>query len=453
VWLSVTGSSSDALAGESMNVTLCGPDAGGLRLAAGSHTVLAADGHATGWNLDELALDSAPGGGAENDVSATALVPPPTPASTPSVAVVSQTATTLHLKVSGITSTTEPFHLVLGESINSGWQATVDGGPSLGSPELIDGFANGWTVEPATVAGHVHGDTLSITLRWAPQSLVWIALVVSGGALLVVLLVSVLPAPRTRWRRRRPRGRHARGANAATATSAGTSAPSSSGASGGSARGPSVDGRVGVLGVRAGTATASVLPELASPVTDSPHQPRMVANVLTMLVTGTLVAAVTRPWIGLGVALAVGATLMVRHTRWVLTGAAIGLLIAAGMVVVVDQATQPSQPGGTWAPTFGTAAYLAWAAVACLAADAVVELVRDRADPRRPSTRGAGSREGAWPVRRVGLELGHKLAGFRPTSVRFWTKKTPLPAPPRGEVRPWPAEAPRLGARPGDPKP
>ena len=41
----------------------------------------------------------------------------------------------------------EPSFLVLGESYNRGWRAECDG-RSLGSPHVIDGFANGWRVEP-----------------------------------------------------------------------------------------------------------------------------------------------------------------------------------------------------------------------------------------------------------------------------------------------------------------
>ena len=362
VWLRVSGSSSAALAGDGLTVALCGPDAGGLHLGTGTHVLVATNGHATGWNLDQLALDSAPGGAAMPDVSPTALVAPASPPGVPTVRVTSQNATTLHLRVSGVSAAAAPFHLVLGESIDKGWTATVDGGPSLGAPELIDGFANGWIVNPAALGGELRHGTLTVTLRWTPQRLVWAALLVSGAGLLAALVLSVLPA-RTRRRRR---GRHRR--NAAR-TGAGP------------------DGAE-VLDAGPSAAVAT----LASPLLYPPTRPRLVVAAVTALPVGALLAAVTRPLIGLAAGVAAAAGLLVARTRGLLTAGAVGLMVAAGTVVVVDQATHPSQPGGTWAPTFSTAALLAWGAVACLVADATVEIVRQfaaRREERGPESTGA----------------------------------------------------------------
>jgi arabinofuranan 3-O-arabinosyltransferase len=346
VWLSVGGSSSAALAGDGLNVSLCGPDAAGLHLGAGSHLVEAANGHTTGWNLDELALDSAGGGTAMADVSPSALVAPPPSSAGPTARATSQSATTIHVRVRGVTASTGPFYVVLGESINRGWTATVDGGPSLGAPELMDGFANGWIVNPRLVAGEIRHGTLTLTLRWTPQRLIWAALVVSGAGLAAALLLSVLP-DRTRWRRR---GRHRRAAAAA-----------GTGPGGGE-----------VLDAEPAAAVAT----LASPLAYPPARPRLLVGAVTALLLGAGLAAVTRPWIGLAVGAAAAVALLVPRTRGLLTAGAVGLMVAAGAVVVVDQATHPAQAGGTWPPTFSTAAVLAWTAVACLVADAIVELVR-----------------------------------------------------------------------------
>ena len=76
-----------------------------------------------------------------------------------------------------------PFWLVLGESNNAGWEASVDG-KNVGGSTLVNGYANGWLVHPT--AG-----TFSVTLRWTPQRTVWIALGVSALAFLVCLFLAL----------------------------------------------------------------------------------------------------------------------------------------------------------------------------------------------------------------------------------------------------------------------
>ena len=65
------------------------------------------------------------------------------------------------MEVSGATPG-EPFWLVLGQSFNSGWSASIDG-EGIGDPELVDGFANGWQVVP-------DADSFVVDLRFAPQT-------------------------------------------------------------------------------------------------------------------------------------------------------------------------------------------------------------------------------------------------------------------------------------------
>ena len=71
--------------------------------------------------------------------------------------------------------------LVLGQSRNDGWEAVVDG-QSLGAPRLVDGFANGWLL-PAEGG--------ELTLQWTPQRLVTVALWMSLGAALAVLVLAL----------------------------------------------------------------------------------------------------------------------------------------------------------------------------------------------------------------------------------------------------------------------
>ena len=122
--VALSGSTSAALQGEGLTVTPCGADAAGITLGSGSHVVLSAPGATTGIDIDQLALDSAPGGTASPRlVTAAAALAAPTPGPAPTVRVVSQTGTQIHLRVTGAT---HPYWLVLGQSINKGWKATVD---------------------------------------------------------------------------------------------------------------------------------------------------------------------------------------------------------------------------------------------------------------------------------------------------------------------------------------
>src|SRR6185503_5514850 len=84
----------------------------------------------------------------------------------------------------------EPFWLVLGQSENAGWHATTDGG-TLGDRTLVDGFANGWRIDPTK-------DSFDVVLEWTPQKGVWASLWLSlVGVVACVAIVGV-----TWWRRR-----------------------------------------------------------------------------------------------------------------------------------------------------------------------------------------------------------------------------------------------------------
>ena len=83
------------------------------------------------------------------------------------------------LRVDGAT---QPFWLVLGQSLNAGWHARVDG-HDLGPATLVDGYANGWRVAPPP-----GGAPLMISLEWTPQRLVWRALAVISAVTLLCLV-------------------------------------------------------------------------------------------------------------------------------------------------------------------------------------------------------------------------------------------------------------------------
>lgn len=162
----VVGGSEDAVAGRPLAVASC---EGPLVLDAGEHVIVTAPGLDTGYDIDRLVLERV-------DVPA---VPEPRVGSVvPEVRVVESRPTGFELEFAEVDG---PFWLVLAQGRSAGWHATVDGIGSLGEPLLVDGFANGWLVDP--------GDrtTLSARLDWRPQRLVWGALAVSGVAALLAL--------------------------------------------------------------------------------------------------------------------------------------------------------------------------------------------------------------------------------------------------------------------------
>lgn len=78
-----------------------------------------------------------------------------------------------------------PSWLVLGESYNRGWQASCNG-RSLGPPQVIDAFANGWRVGPGC---------RNVSITFAPQRAVDVGYIVGGLACLVLLLVLLFTRP------------------------------------------------------------------------------------------------------------------------------------------------------------------------------------------------------------------------------------------------------------------
>jgi len=231
VSVEITGATQTALDNGDLSLHGCGADARGIPLAAGPHILQTVSGHdpaqpkaSQGWDIDQVVLDSAPGGAAAPDAPAGQL-PATQPGPAPTVTVTDQGTVSQKLAVTGATA---PFELVLGQSVNAGWRALADPGPGapagahpidLGRSQLVDGFANGWPVTPAQLA--VLGTTFTVTMTWSPQSEVWLALGVSAVAVALCLALAVLPRrwlavlPRRRSRRPRPRGErrgaHARG--------------------------------------------------------------------------------------------------------------------------------------------------------------------------------------------------------------------------------------------------
>lgn len=381
--ISVTGTSQAALDGSGLTVSLCGPDAGGITLAAGTHVLQATDGHSTGFDLNQLVLDSAAGGAASPPATGTQVSAPPT-APAPTVTVTSQNATSWKLHVSGVT---QPFLLALGESVDPGWEATVKGGSDLGPSELVDGFANGWQVTPSQVAlAKRHGGTLDVTITWEPQHRVWLALAVSSLVLAGCIVLAWRP------RRRRERGPVRRPEREPATTTPAVHGrldlqvlgalrrrhPSALAAGGPTARreepvtAPAP--RPGAGGNRRRPSRAD--PVLASPLTFGGNRPPWHRIAIAGAIAFLVAAAVTAPLTGVAVCLAVVTALAVPRARFILVLGSVGLVGGAGAVTVTLQAIHHYPEGGAWTGAMGMANTLAWMGVVFLGADALVDAVR-----------------------------------------------------------------------------
>jgi arabinofuranan 3-O-arabinosyltransferase len=209
----VTGTSADAVARNLLSVTAC--DGAPVTLSKGRHVLVTGTGRdaGVGIDIDQLALSSDKGGAAlplaQLDAQRQA-----TAGTAPKVVTEHQGRVDYDLKVSDATS---PFWLAVDQSWSNGWHATVDG-HALPAPTVVDGYGNGWLIDPAKYAS----GPLHIHVAWTPQHSVWIAIGISALAVLVSLVLIVVSRGRRRSRRRLPAspGPHARVGRRATAVTA-----------------------------------------------------------------------------------------------------------------------------------------------------------------------------------------------------------------------------------------
>ena len=153
--VSISGSTSSALANGGLTIRGCGNDTQGVTLSAGTHTVTTSSYLAEGWNVD--ALNAGLGGrrtGGQS-LTATGLLPAPPAHPSAPVTVVRQSRTSMTVQVHGDGA---PVWMVLGQSQSRGWKATTSTGVNLGSSTLIDGYANGWYLPAVPDPGHHHPD-------------------------------------------------------------------------------------------------------------------------------------------------------------------------------------------------------------------------------------------------------------------------------------------------------
>ncbi|NLD75932.1 MAG: DUF3367 domain-containing protein, partial [Acidimicrobiales bacterium] len=315
--VALSGTSADLRAGGTARLTTCG--GAPLVLPSGEVTVRTTDGALTGFDIDQLVLRSAAGGAAEP--AAGPMVDGALSEQRPSATIVDETRTSLSVDLG---ERSEPTWLILGQSHNLGWTASVDG-TDLGEPVLVNGFANGWLI-PA-------GQAARVEMRWTPQRVVNIALgtTVVGVALTLFLAL------------RRPR-------TAATS--------------------PADDPTWVPLDRRPSMPQAFSMDRIrrfAGP------QPSRFAVVLTVPATLVLGWAFIGPPAGLVLALAAAVCLRVRRARPILTVG--GLVVFAGCVgwVVVQQLFREFPSGFDWPTYFEAVHRPTLLAIGLLLLDPIVE--------------------------------------------------------------------------------
>ncbi len=320
----ITGSATDAVNQQPLTISMCDPANPAalptLQLGPGAHELDATSGVLTALQLDRLVLASAPGGGA-GTTAAGKVTGLGTAAPAPKLSLTHDGRTKMQVKVTGATA---PFWLVLGESQNAGWKATVKGAGSLGGSELVDGFANGWKIDPGAK------QNLVIDLEWVPQRRVWDAIALSVfGALLCCGLAAA-----GFWRARR------------------------------------------AVAVFDGGDAVDTVPVFARPWIPAGMAPGVRTQVLTTLAGAVVAATIAGVWAGVLVAVALAAAFRVPRLRAFLTLAPAVLVAFIGLYMGVKQWRTPVPPVFEWPILFSRAATPAWAAIVLFGADALYEMVR-----------------------------------------------------------------------------
>jgi hypothetical protein len=131
-----------------------------------------------------------------------------------------------------------------------------------------------------------------------------------------------------------------------------------------------------------GTTTPSWLddpwPVLGSPVRSSGTRPPWYIVVGVSLLAGGVASAVVAPTAGIPVALATLLAVVSPYGRVLLALGSVGLLVVVDQMVTAAQDKFHYAAEFGWPTHFETASTLAWLAVAALAADALVQEVRER---------------------------------------------------------------------------
>jgi len=176
----IEGTVGDARAGRAVAFRSCD---GPLPIAAGQ-TLLRTEARSD-FDVDSLVLSSGAGGGPGVDTLDTPL--PAGPAG-PRTTTERPGRNDHRVEVTGAQA---PYWVVLGQSYSDGWRATTSEGTDLGPPTLVNGFANGWRVDPAEL-----GPDVTVDITWTPQRIVWVGIAISIIGVLICLWLILRTRPR-----------------------------------------------------------------------------------------------------------------------------------------------------------------------------------------------------------------------------------------------------------------
>jgi arabinofuranan 3-O-arabinosyltransferase len=316
----VRGTTADALRGRPLAIASCGASKD-LTLGAGRHQLVSLlnphnPANSSAFDLQRLALGSAAGGDA---ALAAGLMDTPTGATSPAVTIEHQSRTAMTLRVAASTGAN---WLVLGQSLNTGWHASING-HDLGAPQLVDGYANGWLIPPSASALTVH-------LRWSPQRFVWLALWLSllgGIACVGIVIVSSV--------RRRARA---------------------------------ADGTDSVAQV-APAAITSRTALLEAPIARTSTRSTLVPVATLSILAGLIVV----PWVGVLVGVLTFWSMRDRRVRCIVRYAPAAIVGAIAISIAIAQAIHHYPTGGSWPAIFAWARIPVWIAIFLLLVDAVVD--------------------------------------------------------------------------------
>ena len=315
----VIGTTEDALKGRSLALIGCQP---GITLGAGTHELHARMPRSEGIALHRVVLSSGSDGSAAPPF---AVVDPETALPSDDVPPVLTPVTQGRTSMKFTTAANTPYWLVLGQSLNEGWHATVNG-KDLGAPVLVDGFANGWLVPPQS------GDGPSlISLKWKPQDGVQLALILSLVAGLLCVLVIA-------WASVRLRRRRCEANDDETAD--------------------------------------DDIPAVVNPFRSVGKRPGPIGLVLTPLLIGIATAVLVRPVWGLLTAAIVLAALVAPRAAGVLRFIPAAILGLIGMYTAFGQLRHHYPATFAWPTYFERSRDLAFIAVVLLVAEVIVGFVR-----------------------------------------------------------------------------